>query len=616
MGSMKLKRQTLGIIGISAFCLVVVGAGLFWWFSSADTTQITTDVVRRERLVQSIDVTGELVSIDRVDLSFDSSGVIQEILVDVGDVVEAGQLLARLDDAELAASVSRAQALYAQTRSGSTPEEVLIAEANVAVSKASLEAALASEQNALREQSTVKVTTDAAIAEAETALIRARDDANRSTVEEALAVDAARTSFITDMTGAVISARSGLAAADRVLGIENSLLNDDFERELAAADPQSLTSAKNTFALAQDSRDTAEEAVYALPTVASEGQMLDAYTKVTKALDDVSLTLLYTARVLDATYADTADFSLAELNALKADIEAARSATQTAENAFNSSKSSYDGQLAAQETSAIAMRNAIAAAEQAVVSAKASQSERIAAADSAVVSARSTVLTRTADLQATEARLADVSAPVPSVDLRPLAADIESAQARLARARISAAFAGAVTRVDKEENEVVGAGERVFTLEAVGNQFELPLDIPESDIAKISLGDSVTITFDAFNNGADYRGTVSAIDFAEKVIEGVVYYEATVRFEAESDLSALRPGMSADAVIVTEVRESALSVPQRAVLERDGERYVRVVRGDSYDERPVTIGIRADGGRIEILSGLEEGERIIVSIKE
>ncbi|MBP9828381.1 efflux RND transporter periplasmic adaptor subunit [Patescibacteria group bacterium] len=613
---MKLKKQTLGIIGVSAVFLVVVGAGLFWWFSSADTTQITTDVVRRERLVQSIDVTGELVSIDRVDLSFDSSGVIQEILVDVGDVVEAGQLLARLDDAELAASVSRAQALYAQTSSGSTAQEVLIAEANVAVSKASLEAALASEQNALREQSTVKVTTDAAIAEAETSLIRARDDANRSTVEQALAVDSARSSFITDMTGAVIAIRSGLAAADRVLGIENTLLNDDFERELAAADPQSLTNAKNSFDRARDARDAAEEAVYGLPSVASEGQMLEAYAKVVAALDEVSLTLLYTARVLDATYADTADFSLAELNTLKAEIEGVRSATQTAENSFNAAKSAYDGQIAAQETAAIAMRNAIAAAEQAVVSSRASQSERIAAADSAVVSAKSTVLTRTADLQATEARLADVSAPVPSVDLRPLAADIESAQARLARARITAAFDGAVTRVDKEENEVVGAGERIFTLEAVGNQFELPLDIPESDIAKIALGDTVTITFDAFNNGADYSGVVSAIDFAEKVIEGVVYYEATVRFSGDSDLSALRPGMSADAVIVTDVRESALSVPQRAVLERDGQRYVRVVRGDGYEERAVTIGIRADGGRIEILSGLEEGERIVVSIKE
>ncbi|MDD5071910.1 MAG: efflux transporter periplasmic adaptor subunit, partial [Patescibacteria group bacterium] len=72
----------------------------------------------------------------------------------------------------------------------------------------------------------------------------------------------------------------------------------------------------------------------------------------------------------------------------------------------------------------------------------------------------------------------------------------------------------------------------------------------------------------------------------------------------------------ANVIITTASRENVLIMPSRAVIEKNnGERYVRILVGKTVVEEPVKIGLRGDGGMVEVLSGVKEGDQVITFIK-
>jgi multidrug efflux pump subunit AcrA (membrane-fusion protein) len=75
--------------------------------------------------------------------------------------------------------------------------------------------------------------------------------------------------------------------------------------------------------------------------------------------------------------------------------------------------------------------------------------------------------------------------------------------------------------------------------------------------------------------------------------------------------------MTTDLTILTEKIDNALLVTQRAVLEKNnGIKYVRLSQGESFTEQEVVVGQKGDGGFWQIISGLEEGEKVVVSVRE
>jgi HlyD family secretion protein len=144
--------------------------------------------------------------------------------------------------------------------------------------------------------------------------------------------------------------------------------------------------------------------------------------------------------------------------------------------------------------------------------------------------------------------------------------------------------------------------------------FELDLDVAETDIAKIQLNNPAAITLDAYGDGVKLEGRVSFIEPAETVIQGVIYYKVKINFVAP-DIE-IKPGMTATAEIVTARRDAVLQVPLRAVLEADdGRKYVKVLDGKQPREVDVKTGLVGDGGLVEVLSGVVEGDDIITFTK-
>ena len=93
----------------------------------------------------------------------------------------------------------------------------------------------------------------------------------------------------------------------------------------------------------------------------------------------------------------------------------------------------------------------------------------------------------------------------------------------------------------------------------------------------------------------------------------MVYYK--VRVGLDDTEKPIKPGMTANVTITTASVEDALIVPTRAVRTNTDGKYVRVLVNGQETEKSVQVGVKGDDGKTQILSGLNEGEEIIVNIK-
>ncbi|MBU0646410.1 efflux RND transporter periplasmic adaptor subunit [Patescibacteria group bacterium] len=625
----KLSRRWIWILIIAAVAVLI--GGLIYAANRPKPPELITDTVVKGRLTQTVEATGELESIDQVDLSFDISGTVSQILVAVGDQVQAGQELARLRTTELQADVERAlqgvqaaQAVVNERLAGSTGEAVNVARASVAASEARLAATKVDWQNRKDDLANTIVATASAVNEAEVALKTAADNLVNQQAKNQQTIKELEEDLESVLKDNMIGGRSALSDADEVLGIDNTIANNDFENVLSALNHEVLVSAQSAYGRAKGSRDRAEAKVFNLNSESVAGDLDEAVYFTRVALTDTESTLLYTRQVLDATTAGTDTFSEADLSALKASINLARNDIQNAQTSLQSQLQLIDSTEISNQSTESSAANALSSARQSLTSAIAGKSSQVASAESAVRAAEAQIQVSETDLLQAEANLQQVLAGPRAVDLAGLQADVrraradlDAAEARLNKAKIISPISGKVTDLKFKVGEQVSMAEPMAVVQSVGDNFRIKSDISESDIAKISLLDPVKVTFDAFGNDLSAAGTVEAIDPAQKLIEGVVYYEVDVRLVESVEIIGLKPGMSADLEILTADLPEVLNVPQRAVLERsDGIKYVRVPGGDLFVEREVKTGLRGDGGKVEIKEGLSEGEEVIITIRE
>ena len=222
-------------------------------------------------------------------------------------------------------------------------------------------------------------------------------------------------------------------------------------------------------------------------------------------------------------------------------------------------------------------------------------------------------------LKKAEDDLAKMKAVPREVDIAVYKADVDKTKAsmvelqqKLNDAVLKAPIDATITKVNVKIGEtVVAGGEPVISLIGL-SRFEIKVDVPESDIGKVKMGNRATITLDAFP-GEFWPGKVVEIEPAETLIEGVVYYRVTVIFDKLDE--RIKSGMSADLTIETNKKENVLFIPYRAIVFKDGKKIVRVSEGKEIREAEVETGLKGNEGEVEIVSGLNEGDQVIVFIK-
>ncbi len=189
--------------------------------------------------------------------------------------------------------------------------------------------------------------------------------------------------------------------------------------------------------------------------------------------------------------------------------------------------------------------------------------------------------------------------------------DVRTVNAQLEKSVIRAPFDGKVSRVNLRSGETAVVGSPVFRV--VGDaHLIVEARVPESDIVKLSLGMDAEVTFDALLPTDMFRATVAAIDPVATIVQGVVSY--VVSFEVADLDQRLKDGMSADIDIVTAKRDHVLAVPFRALIARGEKTFAtRLLTDGTTEDIEVKTGLEGDDGTVEILSGLTDGDVVIVS---
>jgi RND family efflux transporter MFP subunit len=190
----------------------------------------------------------------------------------------------------------------------------------------------------------------------------------------------------------------------------------------------------------------------------------------------------------------------------------------------------------------------------------------------------------------------------------------------LSYAQITAPISGVVAAVSTREGETVAAGFSAPTFVTIVDldRLEVLAYVDETDIGRVFVGQAASFEVDTYP-GVAFTGTVTAIQPSAEIRENVVNYVVRLDFENQAeDISGpvytLRPEMTAHVRLVIAERDDALTAPRNALKRRDGRQYLLVQRGGEWVEQDVRTGWRSNSA-VEILSGVEAGDRIALNVK-
>jgi macrolide-specific efflux system membrane fusion protein len=164
------------------------------------------------------------------------------------------------------------------------------------------------------------------------------------------------------------------------------------------------------------------------------------------------------------------------------------------------------------------------------------------------------------------------------------------------------------TIIDKNlvPGQVVTASDAVFTM---SDHLVVAANLDETDLAKTHLGQQVEMLLDAYPN-QPFSGHVERIAYTSTTVSNVTTFEVDILPDQVPNF--MRNGMTADLTFIIMESDHALLIPRLGVTHQ-GELDSVLVAGNPPKARTVCLGLN-DGKQVEILSGLKEGETVLVEI--
>lgn len=193
---------------------------------------------------------------------------------------------------------------------------------------------------------------------------------------------------------------------------------------------------------------------------------------------------------------------------------------------------------------------------------------------------------------------------------------VELAEVNFDRTKIRSPIDGVVISRAIDVGQTVAASFQSPTLFVIAKdltRMEVNARVSEADIGGVQVGQDVIFTVDAYP-GKAFGCKVKEIRMSPSAGQAPVTYGVLAQLDNKGLL--LRPGMTTDVWITTQSKENALLLPVTALREKGREKYVEVLEGKKTVWKNVRTGLKGEGGVIEILSGLAEGEKVIIPGKK
>ncbi len=237
------------------------------------------------------------------------------------------------------------------------------------------------------------------------------------------------------------------------------------------------------------------------------------------------------------------------------------------------------------------------------------QSRDQAQEQAAVAEARLTSALKALDLAETQYR----------EDLKQARADVNRARAALVNAQVKRSYAtitaplsGVIASVSTQQGETVSAGLNAPTFVTIIdlNRIQVDAFVDETDIGKVKVGQKAMFTVDTYPN-KDFAGVVAAIYPKAVIQDNVVNYDVVIDINSPFK-NLLRPDMTASVTIYQDELKGVLMVPRQAIIRDGGRKYVLLQSANGPPQKKaVQTGI-SSGNSIEIISGLNESDMIVI----
>lgn len=172
---------------------------------------------------------------------------------------------------------------------------------------------------------------------------------------------------------------------------------------------------------------------------------------------------------------------------------------------------------------------------------------------------------------------------------------------------VKASIDGEVANIYVTEGDVVTAGTIIMDLIDYSN-LQVKVKVDEYDVKSVEVGKEAIVTINALDK--EVKGTVSHLSKEAQSLNGVSYFVATIDLNEDSEL---RVGMSTEVKMVNESVTDVIVIPMSA-LQFDYTNLPYVYYRNNQGEvmtKTVELGI-TDGTLVEVISGLEEGEEILI----
>jgi RND family efflux transporter MFP subunit len=209
---------------------------------------------------------------------------------------------------------------------------------------------------------------------------------------------------------------------------------------------------------------------------------------------------------------------------------------------------------------------------------------------------------------------AKASWEITKLNLKIAKLSLESAELNLEKAVIAAPFDGVVADITITEGKEISTATLATPAISLVDTSEIEMRgfIDEIDIAMVQLGQEANIILDALPD-EEVKGSIAFISPVGTTLAGVVSYGTTITLE--NPVAELRDGMSATAEVIIERRDDVLSIPNRAIRGTPENPMVVVLVDEQQEDREITLGL-SNGINTEVLSGLEEGEKVVLPTSE
>lgn len=488
-------------------------------------------IVRPADFVRQVSVSGKVVAVENLNLSFEQNGKVSNVLVSVGDNVSAGQFLATQYSSQIEAQLAEARAgvevqkaKLSQLLDGYSPEDIVVAE-------------------------TTKLNAEIVLNNSYISL----DDAKQKMIDK-----------IKD---------AYTKADDAILNKTDQIFNNP-----QSSNPQII------FIVSNQLQSDVNWKRFLVGEILKKGNILEIEKN-----DDLP-------KITRETKNDLAN--------IKTFLEKVSVAVNNPNNCYVSGGSCGAIPTAWKTDNSTARSNINTA------------TSNLSSAEEELRAKQSDVKIAEGNLEVARNQLAIKKAPARSSDISLNKAQIKQAEANvqniLAQINKRAIFSpidGIVSVVNSKTGSVSLANETAISIISA-NALQVESFVPEKNIPFVKIGDDAIVTLDAYGEETFFEAKVVSIDPAETIRDGVSTYKIKLQF-AKKD-ARIKFGMTANIIITTAKKTGVISVPQSIVANKDGKKIIKVKEKDAVAEKTVEIGDISSLGQVEIISGLKDGDIVIL----